>query len=770
MNDQTGPAFKGRVEDIRFVSGHGRFTADIVPDNALHAVFLRSNVAAGVVTSLDCSAAKTAPGVVSVLTALDAAADGVANMVWTGGPVREDGGVTVDSPRPLLSGKEIRHLGEPVAMVIADTRQAAADAAELIEVQIDAADAVALSVEHMLGGPLVWPGTNDNIASLHRQGNRDEVDAILAKSAHVSHFAFDISKITACTMEMRASIGFIDENGKSSLTTSAQSPYQLHGELAQLFGISPDEVRVTSPDVGGSFGMKGALYREDALVVWAARRLGRPVFWTADRGEAFLSDEHARAVSGTASLGLDAEGNFTALWVDARIDAGAYLSRRTKGLLNNMGGVAGQYKTPAIATQMSFFFTNTMQTSPYRGFGRPEATYVIERLIDQAARETGRDALALRQQNLVTPEAMPYQTALTFLYDCGNFPKIVAAAAKNADYAGFAARRKASEARGMLRGIGISNPIEVAGGPLKQVRKDIARITARPDGQIVVTPGLMSVGQGHETALARMASQRLGVDIDDIIYQQGDTDLLPSGRGSGGSAATVIGGAAVHVALNEFVAAGKGIAAGVLGCDADQITFDAGLFSNPAEPARPPMSWADIASHSNEAGGMSVLGEFLPPDVTYPNGCHICEVEIDPATGKVSFADYVVVEDVGTVLNADLVEGQMHGGIAQGVGQALGEILHFDESGQLITGSFMDYQMPIAADFPNFRISTIAVPTKINPLGAKGVGEAGTVGALAATMNAIVDAMACAGVAAFEMPATPHRVWQALQDAKKSAS
>ncbi|MFZ9135579.1 MAG: xanthine dehydrogenase family protein molybdopterin-binding subunit, partial [Candidatus Puniceispirillaceae bacterium] len=408
MNDQTGPAFKGRVEDIRFVSGHGRFTADIVPDNALHAVFLRSNVAAGVITSLDCSAAKTAPGVVSVLTALDAAADGVANMVWTGGPVREDGGVTVDSPRPLLSGKEIRHLGEPVAMVIADTRQAAAEAAELIEVQIDAADEVALSVEHMLGGPLVWPGTNDNIASLHRQGNRDEVDAILAKSAHVSHFAFDISKITACTMEMRASIGFIDENGKSSLTTSAQSPYQLHGELAQLFGISPDEVRVTSPDVGGSFGMKGALYREDALVVWAARRLGRPVFWTADRGEAFLSDEHARAVSGTASLGLDAEGNFTALWVDARIDAGAYLSRRTKGLLNNMGGVAGQYKTPAIATQMSFFFTNTMQTSHYRGFGRPEATYVIERLIDQAARETGRDALALRQQNLVTPEAMPY--------------------------------------------------------------------------------------------------------------------------------------------------------------------------------------------------------------------------------------------------------------------------------------------------------------------------------------------------------------------------
>ena len=767
MNDQTGPAFKGRVEDIRFVSGHGQFTADIVPENALHALFFRSPVAAGMITGLDCSAAKAAAGVVAVLTAADAAADGVANMVWTGGPVREDGGVTVDSPRPLLSGAEIRHLGEPVAMIIATSRQAAADAAELIDLQIDVADDVALSVKNMLDGPLVWPGTNDNIASLHRQGNRDEVDATLATSAHVSHFEFDISKITACTMEMRNAIGFIDENGKSCVTTSAQSPYQLHGELAQLFGVSTDKVRVISPDVGGSFGMKGALYREDALVVWAARRLQRPVFWAADRGESFLSDEHARAVSGTASLGLDKDGNFTALWVDAHIDAGAYLSRRTKGLLNNMGGVAGQYKTPAIATQMSFFFTNTMQTSPYRGFGRPEATYVIERLIDQAARETGRDALALRQQNLVSPDAMPYQTALTFLYDCGDFPRIVAAAAKNADYAGFAERRKDSESRGLLRGIGIANPIEVAGGPLKQVRKDIARITVRPDGQIVITPGLMSVGQGHETALARMASSRLGVDMDDIIYEQGDTDLLPSGRGSGGSAATVIGGAAVHVALNEFVAAGKSIAAGVLGCEIDHVAFDAGLFSNPSNTTQKPMSWTDIAAHSNATGGMSVLGEFLPPDVTYPNGCHICEVEIDPATGKVSFADYVVVEDVGTVLNADLVEGQMHGGIAQGIGQALGEILRFDETGQLISGSFMDYQMPIAADFPNFRVSTIAVPTKINPLGAKGVGEAGTVGALAATMNAVVDAMASAGVRAFEMPATPHRVWQALQEAKQ---
>ena len=766
MNDQSRPTPRGRSEDIRFVSGQGRFTADLIPENALHMVFLRSSVAAGRITRLDCDAARKAPGVVAVLTALEAKADNVASMIWTGGPVRDDGGTVVDSPRPLLNGDEIRHLGEPIAMVIAETHQQAADAVEVIHLEIEAKAAVALSVDNMRVGPFVWPGCDDNIASLHRIGDRQTVEASLAASAHVSIFDFDISKMTACTIEMRTSIGFIDENGKSALTTSAQSPYALHGELAQLFGISPDEVRVIAPDVGGSFGMKGALYREDAMVVWAARRLQRPVFWSADRGESFLSDEHARAVSGTASLGLDADGNFTALWVDARVDAGAYLSRRTKGLLNNIGGVAGQYTTPLIATEMSFFFTNTMQTSPYRGFGRPEATYVIERLIDQAARETGRDALALRQQNLILPSAMPYQTPLAFNYDCGDFPAIVAAAAKKADYAGFPARRENSLSRGLLRGIGISNPIEVAGGPIKQLRKDIARITARPDGQIVITPGLMSVGQGHETALARMAADRLGVELDDIIYQQGDTDTLPSGRGSGGSAATVIGGAAVHVALDEFVQAGKSIASGVMGCSIDEISLQDGVFLNDANPAQTPMSWADIASHSNAVGGISVMGEFLPPDVTYPNGCHICEVEIDPQTGKVSFADYVVVEDVGTVLNADLVEGQMHGGIAQGIGQALGEILKFDDNGQLITGSFLDYQMPIATDLPMFRVSTLAVPTKINPLGAKGVGEAGTVGALAATMNAVMDAMSMAGVQSFEMPASPCRVWQALKDAK----
>ena len=759
MNSEKLHAQMGRREDFRFVTGQGCYTADIVPDNALHAVFVRSPIARGHLRHLSVDMAQAAPDVVAVLTALEAAQDGVADMVWTGAPVRDDGLAGVDSPRPLLNSSVIRHLGEPICMVVAKTRQAAMDAIELVDVAYDTDDSLALTIKD-LNGPLVWPESLDNIAALHHVGDKQAVDAALAAATTVVRFDFDVSKVTACPIEMRSALGSVDQDGKLCLTTSAQSPFALHGELAKLFDMPEEKIRVISPDVGGSFGMKGALYREDALVVWAAKRLQQTVFWTADRSESFLSDEHARAVCGTAVLGLDADGLFTGLWVEAKTDTGAYLSRRTKSMLNNIGGVAGQYKTPVIASELTFFYTNTMQTSPYRGFGRPEATYIIERLIDKAARKTGHDALALRQKNLVTPDQMPYQTGLTFHYDCGDFPRIVEAAATQADYAGFEQRRKQSEAKGLLRGIGISNPIEVAGGPFKQIRKDVARITASTDGKITIAPGLMSVGQGHETTVTRLASDLLGVPSDMIAYAQGDTDLLPTGRGNGGSAATVVGVSAVKIALDDFIADGGAIAAAALGCEAGDLAYADGAFSAPDDQN---MTWADIARHSNKAEGHSVLAEFTPPDVTYPNGCHICEVEIDPKTGKVAFCDYVVVEDVGTVLSPDLVEGQMHGGVAQGIGQALGETLLFDPQGQLLTGSFLDYQMPVASDFPPFRMMTIAVPTAINPLGAKGVGEAGTVGALAATMNAVADALASAGVHDFEMPATPYRVWKALQ-------
>ena len=748
----------GRREDLRFLIGHGRFTADLVPDDTLHAVFVRSAIARGHIRQIEVQAARAAPNIIAVLTADDTARDNISNMVWTGSPVRDDGLTGVESQRPLLSGSVIRHLGEPICMIVGRTRQSAMDAAELINISYEADQEVALTLGE-LKGPLVWPESPDNIASLHVLGDKVAVEAAIDMSAHQVHLDFDISKVAACPIEMRSALGAIDKNGRLCLTTSAQSPFALHGELADLFNLPKDQIRVLAPDVGGSFGMKGTLYREDALVVWAAKRLNKPVYWFADRSESFLSDEHARAVCGSAILGLDDDGMFTGLWVEAKTDAGAYLSRRTKGLLNNIGGVAGQYRTPAIAAELLFYFSNTMQTSPYRGFGRPEATYIIERLIDKAARQLGADALALRQKNLIAPSQMPYQTGLTYSYDCGDFPKVVAAAADEADYYGFARRREQSEGRGLLRGIGISNPIEVAGGPFKQVRKDIACITAQADGKIKIDTGLMSVGQGHETAVSRLASDVLNVPLEQIIYSQGDTDLLPEGRGNGGSAATVVGVSAVKIALGDFLSEAKSIASSVAGCPVNAVTYARGEFSAPGGHN---FTWEEISRLSNIAGGLSVLSEFAPKDVTYPNGCHICEVEIDPSTGKIHFSSYVVVEDVGTVLNPELVEGQMHGGIAQGIGQALGEVLRFDKKGQLLTGSFLDYPMPIAADLPNFKIKTLAVPTKINPLGAKGVGEAGTVGALSATMNAISDALASAGVVDFEMPATPYRVWKAL--------
>ena len=580
MNSENLHVRMGRREDFRFVTGQGQYTADIVPDNALHAVFVRSPIARGHLRHLSVDMARAAPDVVAVLTALEAAQDGVADMVWTGAPVRDDGLAGVDSPRPLLNSSVIRHLGEPICMVVGKTRQAAMDAIELVDVAYDTDASVALTIKD-LNGPLVWPESPDNIAALHHVGDKQAVDAAMAAATTVVRFDFDVSKVTACPIEMRSALGSVDQDGKLCLTTSAQSPFALHGELAKLFDMPEDKIRVISPDVGGSFGMKGALYREDALVLWAARRLQQTVFWAADRSESFLSDEHARAVCGTAVLGLNADGMFTGLWVEAKTDTGAYLSRRTKGMLNNIGGVAGQYKTPMIASELTFFYSNTMQTSPYRGFGRPEATYIIERLIDKAARETGHDALTLRQKNLVTPDQMPYQTGLTFHYDCGDFPRVVEAAATQADYAGFEQRRKQSEAKGLLRGIGISNPIEVAGGPFKQIRKDVARVTASTDGKITIAPGLMSVGQGHETTVTRLASDLLGVPADMIVDAQGDTDLLPTGRGNGGSAATVIGVSAVKIALDEFINDGGGIAAAALGCAAGDLAYADGVFLAP---------------------------------------------------------------------------------------------------------------------------------------------------------------------------------------------
>jgi carbon-monoxide dehydrogenase large subunit len=756
-----------RREDERFLTGKGCYTGDLHPEGLAHACFARTQTPAGRITNIDIDPARAAPGVLAVLTAADLAADKIPDLPPDAVPARDDGGKPVDSPRPLLIRDVYRFQGEPYAMVLAETAQQAADAVEMIAAEFDdhpftIATADALDPD----APRQWVGAEDNIAFLRRAGKWDEIDDSLALAKHVVGLDFTVSRVTAAPMEPRVSLGEYGPDGRYTLHASTQSPFGVRGRLAKdVFGIDPSMIRVRARDVGGSFGMKGGMFIEDALVLWAARRCGRAVLWESGRSEAFLTDDHARDVVGRAELGLSAEGEFTCLRVRVRSNAGAYFSRRTMGIFGNMGGVAGPYRTPVIAAEVVGVFTNTVPIAPYRGAGRPDATLIIERLIDRAAGELGIDRFDLRHRNLIPADAMPWQTGLTFKYDCGDFAATMARARELAEFDGFGARRRESAARGRLRGIGIANPIEVAGGPAAQPRKDEAWIGVAPDGTVELRPGCMSVGQGHETGLVDLTAGLLGIDADSITFRQGDTDILPSGRGSGGSSGLVVGGSAIQRTAEALIEKGRAIAADAFEAAAADVMFADGHFRVAGTDLA--MTLTDTAAHAAGNGGEFAAGaEFMPPAVTFPNGCHICEVEVDPDTGTVALIRYVGVEDVGTVVNRVLVEGQMHGGIAQGVGQALGEtILHDAESGQMLTGSFLDYTMPTAAIMPEILLDNVVVPTAINPLGAKGVGEAGTVGSLAATMNAVCDALSPLGVTHLDMPASPQRVWRAIRDA-----
>ncbi|HSG95680.1 MAG TPA: xanthine dehydrogenase family protein molybdopterin-binding subunit [Afifellaceae bacterium] len=763
------PSRTGRFEDVRLTTGRGAFTADHRRPDLAHACFARSMVACGRIEAVDVNAAQSLAGVLAVYTAADLDADGIPDLLTEIDPPRDDGGLAIKTPRPFLARDRVRYLGEPVAIVIAESAALAADAAALVGIAIDDSPVVTAKEDALApGAPPVWPEQTDNIAFVRRLGDADAVDAAIAGAAHVTTLDLTVSRVVAATLEPRAALGECDAGGRLVLTTSTQGPYPLRNRLAaDVFQIDPSRIRVIAPDVGGSFGMKSGVYREDAIVLWAARRLGRPVLWAAERTEGFLSDEHGRDVRARAELALDDTGAFVALRAKLAVNVGAYLSRRSFGLINNIGGIAGVYRTPAISAEIMGYYTNTVQTAPYRGAGRPEATYVIERLIDAAARELDIDPFDLRWQNLIPVSAMPYQTPLTFRYDCGDFAATMGRAAELADLKDFAARQAAARKAGRLRGIGIANPIEVAGGPLRNLRKDDAAIWVGPDGDIELRTGVMSVGQGHETGLAMLVADRLGVAETAVTYRQGDTDLLESGRGSGGSSALVVGGSAVFRAIEAVIEKGREISAEALEVAAADIEFSAGTYIVAGTDRS--MSLSDAARLADAQAGITVAAEFKPEAVTYPNGCHICEVEIDTDTGVVALVRYVGVEDVGTVLNPVFVEGQMQGGVAQGIGQAAGEAIRYDsESGQLLTASFLDYPMPRAADMPDLRFETLAVPTTVNPLGVKGVGEAGTVGSLAATINAVNNALAQIGAGPIEMPATPGNVWKAIADARGS--
>ncbi len=509
-------------------------------------------------------------------------------------------------------------------------------------------------------------------------------------------------------------------------------------------------------------------------MLWAARRLGRPVKWTSDRREGFVTDEHGRDNVSTAELALDADGKFLALRVDITLNVGAYFTQRSAGPgTNNVGGVAGVYTTPAIHVQTTGVYTNTTPTGPYRGAGRPEATYAIERVIDVAAREMGIDPLELRRRNLIPKSAMPFKTGLVFTYDCGDFARSLDMALALADYRGFEQRRQEARARGKLLGLGVANPIEVAGGPYTAVNPDTAELRVNPDGSISLFAGSTSMGQGNETAFAQIVSDRLGVPPERIQVFWGDSDALGAGRGNGGSGALTVGGSAVLRASDKIIERGRRIAAHMLEAAPDDVVLGDGRFTVAGTDKG--VTFANVARTAYlprqlPAGmepGFSESAAFTPSAVTFPNGCQVCEVEIDEATGAVSFVRHVVVDDVGHMVNPLLVQGQIHGGVVQGLGQGLFEVLAYDDAtGQLLTGSFMDYAMPRADDVPSFEVDHHEVPTQVNPLGAKGVGEAGTVGALPALMNAVNDALAPLGVRHLDMPVTPERVWRAIQEAK----
>ena len=765
-----------RFEDVRLLRGEGRFHADVNLPGQVHAVLVRSPHAHARIRTIDIAPALQAPGVLAVYTGADVARDGLGTMKMTLKRSRPDGSPMFAPPHRGLALDRARHVGDAVAMVVAETRAQAEDAAERVRVDYDPLPAVtdtAAAVEP--GAPAVWDECPDNVSNLYPSGDAAATDAAFARAHRVVRRRYVITRVHAQFMEARGALGVYDPGeDRYTLYADVQYPHRVRNALAtNIFKIPEHQIRVIAGDVGGAFGTKGWQYVEHRLVLWAARKLGRPVKWLCERREAIPADEHARDNVTDAELALDAQGRFLALRVRTLANVGAYVSsdRNLLATFSNVATLVGVYTFPAAHVEVRCMLTNTNSTAPYRGAGRPEATYVIERLIDDAARELGEDRLALRRANLIPAGAMPYKTALGVTYDCGEFEKSMDAALKLADVAGFAARREESKARGRLRGLAVVNAIEQAAGP----QPEFAEIRFSPSGSATVFMGTKNQGQGHETTFKQVLHERLGLDPADVRYIDGDTDRVGFGMGTMGSRSTVIGGTALWMAADKVIAKGCKIAARLLEAAEADIGFGDGKFSvvgtdrtvSLKEVARAAFQPAQLPPGLEP--GFYETGTFAPKQATWPNGCHVCEVEVDPETGDVALVRYGIADDVGTVINPLTLKGQIHGGVAQGVGQALMEqVVYEPGSGQLLTTSFMEYAMPRADTFCDMVIESHPVPTKLNPLGAKGAGEAGTVGALPAVINAVMDALAPLGVRQLDMPASSDRVWQAIKTAHDS--
>jgi aerobic carbon-monoxide dehydrogenase large subunit len=757
-----------RKEDPRFLTGRGRYVADIDLARQTHAAFVYSPHAHAQIRAIDKSAAERAPGVLAVLTAADWAADGLGTLDPEAMPEDMGGPAGFRTRRPPLAKDRVRHVGERVVVVIAGSEAEARDAAELVAVDYLELPAVA-NVDAALrpGAPLVHDSAAGNVSFTMRLGDTATADAAFARAHHVTRLTLYNNRITAVTMEPRGCVADYDPGTRRyTLHTSTQNVHGVRQTLAHhILHVPESRIRVVARDVGGGFGMKGNVYPEEAIVTWAARHVGRPVKWIPTRSEALVGDYAGRDQRVTAELALDAEGRFLALRWTGSHNVGAYIEGAGAiPIIFSLKLAPTVYDIGAVTVTSSLVFTNTAPTVPYRGAGRPEAVYIMERLVDRAAREMKIDPAELRKRNLVHPDAFPFQTRTGWTYDSGNYAAALEKCQRLADWDGYAARHMASKAAGKCRGRSITYYVDNTG-----VFNERMEMRFDPSGELTILAGTLSHGQGHETTYAQMAADWLGVPEDKIHLLQADTDEIAIGRGTYASRSMMVGGSALRAAADEVIARGKRFAAHFMEAAAADIAFADGGFTIAGTDRSMPIlevaqkSFLPVGLPSELGMGLQGAGAFNSDMPSFPNGCHICEVEIDPETGAVAIDRYSVVDDCGTVINPLLAKGQVMGGVAQGAGQALLEDVIYDpESGQLLTGTLMDYGIPHADTLPAIRIDFSPVPSPTNPLGAKGVGEGGTVASTPTVMNAILDALAPFGVTDLAMPATPERIWRAL--------
>ena len=763
-----------RTEDPTLVRGQGRYTDDLRLPNQAYAAIVRSRHAHGVIRKIDVSGARDMPGVLGAFTGQDLAAAGYGTLKCIVPFKNRDGSEMRKPPRPALPSDKVRFVGDPIAFVVAETAIAAREAAEAVEVEIDALPSVIQASEAAkAGAPALYEEAPDNVALDYHYGDSDKVAQAFARAAHVVRQHFINSRVVVNAMEPRAAIGVYDaEAQKFTLHVESQGAFGMRGQLAGILNVPPEQIRVLTGNVGGSFGMKAAAYPEYVCVLHAARVLGRPVKWTADRFESFVSDHHGRDHEFTGELALDDKGRFLALRFSGYGNMGAFLGTVAPlmSTLNLVKNSVSVYRVPLLEVSTKCMFTNTTLVSAYRGAGRPEANYYTERLIDLAASEMGIDRIALRRRNHIKASEIPYAAASGMNYDSGDFTGVLDDAVKLADWNGFRARKRESRKRGKLRGLGIGSYLEVTAPP----NKEMGGIRFEPDGSVTLITGTLDYGQGHAAPFAQVLSERLGIPFDRIRLIQGDSDELIFGGGTGGSRSITASGTAIVEASDEVIARGRKIAGFVLEAAETDIEFTAGRFViagtdrsigilDLAKQIRDGLELPEDLPHSLDV--KQTTKDVIPS--AFPNGCHVAEVEIDPETGTIDVVKYAAVNDFGTIINPLLVEGQMHGGVVQGIGQALMERTVYDADGQLLSGSYMDYALPRASDVPFFTTASHPVPAKTNPLGTKGCGEAGCAGALTSVMNAVADAVAEYGIRHIDMPLTPDRVWHAIEDAKQ---